>query len=226
MLEILLVSLLLGAKHVSYYSCIVSYMPSRFRYPHEAANRMTCTTLQLVLINMSIFNLIDTYRNNTQELLSPNTITVQTNLAAMFIYDTAFLLYTPRGRQQYMMFAHHVLAIILIYLACIPGIGNDQMNNYVFLVLETASPLINMMKICEEMVPGAHITHHMHLWTTVMYFLTRMVLLPLWMVDFLLTHTYSNSFSISQMASFVCTGCIWIASVQWFARLLKPRLKV
>jgi len=215
---VMFVSAILGAGHITLLR--FSFMKERFRHPPEIANRITCSTVQVVVISMSTYNLIDAYKNDTKDLISPNTIAAANGLAAMFLYDTVFMLSSPRGRRQHLMFAHHVLAVILLYMSYSPGIGSNQMNNFVLLTLETASPLINAMKISDELAPGALVTHHIHMWTQVMYFLTRIVMLPMWMVDF---YTMKYSGSVSHVLTLFALLCLWGQSIKWFVMLLKPK---
>jgi len=191
---------------------------TRFRHVNEIANRLTCALFQLYISGKTGFNLWNHMQNGTLLANSDETTQqAQDAFVAFFLYDLVKLISTSRGRKQTLFLVHHVVSLIVLALNKIHNAGNNGLDNSLILILEAASPLLNIVKIAEEAAPGSLTTRGLQCLTKLAYMFTRQICLFVWLLA--AAHRANASWVNRTMYASFCL--VYAVSVKWTMAMIK-----
>ena len=212
---------LLCGLNILTYDILYVHHRNRFKHLNEVANRITCSLFQLYLICETSGNLYHhIVAGTTDALPAPETRDAELVLTGYFVYDSLMLLSTPRGRRQTLFLVHHIVSLSVLALNKLYNPGSNGLNNSLILILEAASPLLNLVKIAEEAAPAARITRTLQFLTKVAYIASRQGALLGWLV---MASQKANATWVHQTI-FGAICLVYLLSVKWTATMLqKPQ---
>jgi hypothetical protein len=186
-----------------------------FRHPNEIANRMTCITWQTWAVLLASRNLLVESWSMVQ---SPWTLYMENQMISFFIYDLIVLTSTQRGRRQTLFYIHHFISLAISFVNRIQPSGDHFINNSIIVMLESASPFLNLTKIMEEIRPNSEMTRSVSLFTKRFYGYTRVVFFAPWIMLFVLKY-YRFAWNYNIILSSLVL--IFSASVKWFFTMVR-----
>ncbi len=185
------------------------------RYPNETANRMVCITWQTWAVLLAFRNLLV---ESWQTVQSPCTLYMENQMISFFLYDLIILTSTARGRRQTLFYIHHFISLVIAFGNRIKPSGDHFINNSIIVILESASPFLNLTKIMEEIYPNSSLTQYISLFTKRLYGYTRIICFAPWILLYALKY-YRFEWNYTIMLSSMIL--IFSASVKWFFTMVR-----
>jgi hypothetical protein len=130
-------------------------------------------------------------------------------LVKYFVYDLIYMCSCVKVFKSNVIFViHHLFTMLLLYFGY-----NLNLGNGIYLIFETTSPLLNLVKISQVLVPSQ--TNNLKWITKKSYFLLRVICPPFWL--FYKLKEYQNTFNHNFV--FIGIGLLWQASIVWYRKM-------
>lgn len=210
--------LILGGIDCLFNDVLHIHYRTRFRHINEVANRITCVLFQLFITLKTASNFWQHMHDGTL-LSSPdvNTREAQDAFIGFFLYDTIKLLSTQRGCKQTLFLVHHIMSLFVLGLNKVYNTGNNGLDNSVIMLLEAASPFLNLSKIAEEAAPLSRSTRCLKIITKLAYIFTRQVCFAAWLV----AASSKANMSWAHRTVYASFCLVYAVSLKWTCALLK-----
>jgi hypothetical protein len=189
-----------------------------FRYPNEVSNRWTCTVYQSWFLYFCTSRMIMSGTEMTNMVPYSNLNILTQSMAGYFLYDLYFLMRLPRDRAQPVFIVHHLVSLTIFLINYVQQIVPDRESYMLLLLLESASPLLNVWNIWREIYPQSFLTRALLSSIKVVYGLSRIVGMSFW---FLWYKLYYAQWKWNHIINTSSLMIIYLASLFWFHKLVK-----
>ena len=213
-------------KHIFILLCLLDmgyqYLLTRFRhsfrYPSDISNRLTCITHIIFTVCYSVRNMLNEPWNKEPTYHSQFIIH---SMIAYFLYDLLVLFSTERGRKQTVFLIHHAVSLLFLFTNRIQPSGDNIMFNSVTFLLESPTPLLNTMKIIEELIPNSYFYVAFYISTTLYYGLSRILLFVPYIVMYV-QHYFTLKWNhVITLSTFLL---LLYASTKWFIMMIHKKV--
>jgi len=143
------------------------------------------------------------------------------SMIAYFLYDLLVLFSTERGRKQTIFLIHHAVSLLFLLTNRIEACGDNIMFNSVTFLLESPSPLLNIIKIIEEIKPNSYLYVALYMYTTLYYGLCRVFLFFPYIIMYV-QHYFTFKWNhIITLSTFML---LLYASTKWYIMMIYKKI--
>ena len=168
MISIIETSCELGISAILLYNMLRIFV--NMRRPFDTVTKLNAGIYQLYIVGWAGYNII---QDSTDE-------SIHYSLIGYYVYDTICLVIA--GRNQYLYFIHHILAIYHINLNMTYALAPMIYSTTLYCSMELSSSMLNWMKLCKEYYPT--IATPFTSYTCIVYVITRVIGLPIFIMNY------------------------------------------
>ena len=140
-----------------------------------------------------------------------------------YVYDMIYLLISPYATSKGLFIAHHMGAMFVALYAVYVQLSYEYLLNYLYIVLESGSLLLNLTNIAKILYPYTPFSRNIIRLNLGYYGISRMILFPACLLQGILI-VYNSTNPMQELAymapPFSILIILFIVSINWFATMV------
>ena len=201
MISIIETSCELGISAILLYNMLRIFV--NMRRPFDTVTKLNAGIYQLYIVGWAGYNII---QDSTDE-------SIHYSLIGYYLYDTICLVIA--GRNQYLYFIHHILAIYHINLNMTYALAPMIYSATLYCSMELSSSMLSWMKLCKEYYPT--IATPFTSYTCIVYVITRVIGLPIFIMNYWV-HVYQAVWQHNIVVGSLLL--LYVLSVDWCRKMV------